>query len=93
MRSNPWMPLFEILTGPAPCPTSPAPSRASPVLPLSPPGDIDPAIIPFLASKGMAVGEIDSLMNKQSGFLGLAGAPGQGAAQHAAQHSAAHSKP
>lgn len=37
-------------------------------------GDIDPAIIPYLCSHGMTVKDVDNLMNKKSGFLGLAGA-------------------
>ena len=38
-------------------------------------GDIDPAVVFFLHDKlGMAVGEIDKLLNKQSGLLGLTGA-------------------
>lgn len=36
-------------------------------------GDIDPAIIPYLASHGMGMKEVDTLLNKKSGFLGLAG--------------------
>lgn len=36
-------------------------------------GDIDPAIIPYLQSHGMSIKEVDTLMNKKSGFLGLAG--------------------
>lgn len=36
-------------------------------------GDIDPAIIPFLASHGYSVKDIDTMMNKKSGFLGLTG--------------------
>jgi len=36
-------------------------------------GDIDPAIVPYLAEKGMSFKELDTLMNKKSGFLGLAG--------------------
>ena len=37
-------------------------------------GDIDPAVVFFLHDKlGMAVGEIDRLLNKQSGLLGLTG--------------------
>ena len=37
-------------------------------------GDIDPAIVEFLAAKeGMSLGEIDSMLNKQSGLLGLSG--------------------
>jgi hypothetical protein len=37
-------------------------------------GDIDPAIVPFLLRRGMSVDEADDLMNKRSGFLGMAGA-------------------
>jgi acetate kinase len=37
-------------------------------------GDIDPSLIEFLSIKeGMTVGEIDNLLNKQSGLLGLSG--------------------
>ncbi len=37
-------------------------------------GDIDPSIIEYLAIKeGMSVSEIDTLLNKQSGLLGLSG--------------------
>jgi len=37
-------------------------------------GDIDPAIIPFLARvKDMPVGDIDKLLNKKSGVLGISG--------------------
>jgi len=37
-------------------------------------GDIDPAIIPFLAQvKDMPVGDIDKLLNKKSGVLGISG--------------------
>jgi len=37
-------------------------------------GDIDPAIIPFLArTKGLTVEEIDALLNRESGLLGLSG--------------------
>ncbi|MBC3796546.1 acetate/propionate family kinase [Acetobacterium tundrae] len=36
-------------------------------------GDIDPAIIPFLANKGYAIDEIDNIMNKKSGVLGVSG--------------------
>lgn len=36
-------------------------------------GDIDPAITSYLAAKGMSPKEIDQMMNKKSGFLGLAG--------------------
>jgi len=35
-------------------------------------GDIDPAIIPFLMkNKGLSIDEIDAMMNKKSGILGL----------------------
>lgn len=35
-------------------------------------GDIDPAIVPFLAKEaGMSIQEVDTLMNKKSGVLGL----------------------
>ena len=37
-------------------------------------GDIDPAILPFLAEKeGLSFSELDDLMNKKSGVLGLSG--------------------
>jgi len=36
-------------------------------------GDIDPAIIFFLARKGLSVDEIDDALNKQSGLLGING--------------------
>jgi acetate kinase len=37
-------------------------------------GDIDPAIYPFLnANCGMSMAEIDTMLNKQSGVLGLSG--------------------
>ncbi len=37
-------------------------------------GDIDPAIIPFLAqARGLSFGEIDAILNKESGLLGLSG--------------------
>ncbi len=37
-------------------------------------GDIDPAIIPFLADKeGLSFQELDDLMNKKSGLFGLSG--------------------
>lgn len=37
-------------------------------------GDLDPAIIEFLSHKeGMSIAEIDTLLNKQSGLLGLSG--------------------
>ena len=37
-------------------------------------GDIDPAIVPFLMkNEGFTPDEIDTLMNKKSGFLGLCG--------------------
>jgi acetate kinase len=37
-------------------------------------GDIDAAVVPFLERvKGMAVAEVDRLLNKQSGLLGLSG--------------------
>lgn len=37
-------------------------------------GDIDPAIIEFLCQKeGLSVHEVDSILNKQSGLLGLSG--------------------
>ncbi len=36
-------------------------------------GDIDATIIPYMLRKGMTVDEIDNIMNKQSGFLGISG--------------------
>lgn len=36
-------------------------------------GDIDASIVPFLASKGIGMEEIEDILNKKSGFLGLAG--------------------
>jgi len=37
-------------------------------------GDIDPAVMEFLSHKeGMSVSEIDTLLNKQSGLLGISG--------------------
>jgi len=37
-------------------------------------GDIDPAIVPFLMEKtGMTYEEIDRVMNKESGVLGISG--------------------
>jgi acetate kinase len=36
-------------------------------------GDIDPAIIPFLVGKGYTVAELDKMMNKESGILGVSG--------------------
>ena len=37
-------------------------------------GDLDPAIIPFLMNKeGLTSEEIDKILNKQSGFLGVSG--------------------
>jgi acetate kinase len=37
-------------------------------------GDIDPAIVPFLQNAlKLSPGEVDSLMNKKSGFLGMTG--------------------
>jgi len=36
-------------------------------------GDIDPAIIFYLARKGMSTNEIDTVLNKQSGLMGING--------------------
>ena len=37
-------------------------------------GDIDPAIVPFLMNKtGMNYDEVDTVMNKKSGVLGISG--------------------
>ena len=38
-----------------------------------PAGDIDPAIVPYLLERGMSAAEVDALMNRQSGFLGMTG--------------------
>eukprot|EP00892_Ulva_mutabilis_P010163 jgi/Ulvmu1/7519/UM037_0063.1 len=40
-------------------------------------GDIDPGMLPFLARQGMNIGDIDTLLNKQSGLLGLSGSADQ----------------
>lgn len=38
-------------------------------------GDIDPAILPFLAKQeGMAIDEVDAMLNQQSGLKGICGA-------------------
>jgi acetate kinase len=37
-------------------------------------GDIDPGLFPFLAAQGYTISDIDKLMNKQSGLLGMCGA-------------------
>jgi acetate kinase len=36
-------------------------------------GDIDPAILFYLADKGFEIGELNTLCNKQSGLLGISG--------------------
>jgi hypothetical protein len=36
-------------------------------------GDVDPGMLPFLADQGMSIQDIDKLMNKQSGLLGITG--------------------
>jgi acetate kinase len=37
-------------------------------------GDLDPAILDFISGKeGLSLGEVDSLLNKQSGLLGVSG--------------------
>ncbi|EFN59921.1 hypothetical protein CHLNCDRAFT_9129, partial [Chlorella variabilis] len=36
-------------------------------------GDIDPAIVPFLIGHGWNAGEVEDMMNKRSGFLGMTG--------------------
>ena len=36
-------------------------------------GDIDATIVPYMIRKGMDVDEIDRVMNKESGFLGISG--------------------
>ena len=40
-------------------------------------GDVDPAIIDFIATKeGLSSGEVETLLNKQSGLLGISGLTG-----------------
>lgn len=36
-------------------------------------GDIDATILPYMIRKGMSVDELDMIMNKRSGFLGISG--------------------
>ncbi len=36
-------------------------------------GDIDPAIVTYLGSNGMTVAQVDAMLNKQSGLLGICG--------------------
>lgn len=36
-------------------------------------GDIDATILPYMIRKGFSVDELDSIMNKKSGFLGISG--------------------
>ena len=37
-------------------------------------GDLDPAIVDFIATKeGLSIGEVETLLNKQSGLLGISG--------------------
>ena len=36
-------------------------------------GDIDATIVPYMVRKGMDIDEIDRIMNKESGFLGISG--------------------
>ena len=37
-------------------------------------GDVDPAILDFIAAKeGMSLGDLDTMLNKQSGLLGISG--------------------
>ena len=36
-------------------------------------GDIDATILPYMIRKGMSVDELDMVMNKKSGFLGISG--------------------
>lgn len=36
-------------------------------------GDIDATIIPYMLRKGMSIEEIENVMNKESGFLGISG--------------------
>lgn len=61
-----------LLLSPTRSPCQPVLARA-PANPSCAAGDIDPAIIPYLQSHGMSIKEVDTLMNKKSGFLGLAG--------------------
>ena len=54
-------------------------------------GDIDPGLLPFLAGLGMSVSDIDHMLNKKSGLLGLSGSLDlrpilQGAAQGDVRH-------
>jgi acetate kinase len=39
-------------------------------------GDLDPAVIFFLAKQGYKIEEIDKMLNKESGFMGLTGIQG-----------------
>jgi len=58
-------------------------------------GDIDPAVIPFLMDKeGMTVKQVEALLNKESGVLGLSGVSSdfrdvEGAAEKGCKHSQA----
>ena len=36
-------------------------------------GDIDATILPYMVNQGFDINELDSIMNKQSGFLGISG--------------------
>lgn len=36
-------------------------------------GDVDPGLLPYLVGQGMTIGEVDTMLNKQSGLLGLTG--------------------
>ncbi|HNX96719.1 MAG TPA: acetate kinase, partial [Candidatus Aminicenantes bacterium] len=36
-------------------------------------GDLDPAILPFLEERGIAAGDLNAILNKKSGLLGLSG--------------------
>jgi acetate kinase len=36
-------------------------------------GDLDPAVVAFMVSRGMAVEQVDEALNKQSGLLGVSG--------------------
>jgi acetate kinase len=37
-------------------------------------GDVDPAVVPFVAAKeGLSLREVEALLNKQSGLLGISG--------------------
>lgn len=50
-------------------------------------GDIDPAVITFLLKQGMSADEVDSLMNKKSGLLGISGISNDMRDVEAAEHT------